>query len=51
MPKFSTKEQFKMWAHAAAHSFGDPAGQIAVARKLIVDEKKLMSEQRFPCMP
>ncbi len=47
MEKISTKEQWKIWAHVAAHSFGGPAGQIAVIHKLVVEEKKLISEERF----
>lgn len=45
--KISTKEQFKLWSYVAAHSFGGPAGQIAVIHKLIVEDKKLISEERF----
>ncbi len=47
MEKISTKEQFKIWGHVAANSFGGPAGQIAVIHKLVVDERKLISEERF----
>ncbi len=43
----STKEQWKIWSHVAAHSFGGPAGQIAVIHKLVVEDKKLISEERF----
>lgn len=43
----STKELFKIWGHVAAHSFGGPAGQIAVIHKLVVEDKKLISEERF----
>jgi chromate transporter len=43
----STKEQWKIWTYVAANSFGGPAGQIAVIHKLIVEEKKLISEERF----
>lgn len=43
----STKEQWKVWSHVAAHSFGGPAGQIAVIHKLVVEDKKLISEERF----
>lgn len=47
MKEISTKEQFKVWGHVAAHSFGGPAGQIAVIHKLVVEDKKLISEERF----
>lgn len=45
--KISTKDLFKIWGHVAAHSFGGPAGQIAVIHKLVVEDKKLVSEERF----
>lgn len=35
------------WARVAALSFGGPAGQIAVMHRIIVDEKKWISEERF----
>lgn len=47
MEKISSKEQWKIWAKVALHSFGGPAGQIAVIHKLVVEEKKLISEERF----
>ncbi len=47
MKKITTKELFKVWGHVAAHSFGGPAGQIAVIHKLVVEDKKLISEERF----
>lgn len=47
MEKISTKDQFKLWSYVAAHSFGGPAGQIAVIHKLVVEDKKLISEERF----
>ena len=47
MEKISTKEQFKVSTHVAVHSFGGPAGQIAVIHKLVVEDKKLISEERF----
>mgnify|MGYP001068871097 CR=1 FL=1 len=45
--QISTKDQFRLWGHVAAHSFGGPAGQIAVIHKLVVEDKKLISEERF----
>ena len=47
MSRVSTKELFKIWSNVAAHSFGGPAGQIAVIHKLVVEDKKLISEERF----
>lgn len=47
MSNITTKELFKVWGHVAAHSFGGPAGQIAVIHKLVVEDKKLISEERF----
>jgi len=47
MEKISVKELFKIWSHVAAHSFGGPAGQIAVIHKLVVEDKKIISEKRF----
>lgn len=47
MEKISNKELFKIWSKVAANSFGGPAGQIAVIHKLVVEEKKLISEERF----
>ena len=43
----STKELFKLWGYVAANSFGGPAGQIAIIHKLVVEDKKLISEERF----
>jgi chromate transporter len=43
----SLREQWKIWSYVAAHSFGGPAGQIAVIHKIIVEDKKLISEERF----
>ena len=47
MKEVSNKELFKVWGNVAAHSFGGPAGQIAVIHKLVVEDKKLISEERF----
>ena len=40
-------ESFWTWCRVAALSFGGPAGQIAVMHRIIVDEKKWISEERF----
>lgn len=45
--QITTKELFKVWGYVAAHSFGGPAGQIAVIHKLVVEERKIISEERF----
>ena len=36
-----------VWARIAALSFGGPAGQIAVMQRILVDEKRWLSEERF----
>jgi chromate transporter len=40
-------EAFRVWLRVAWLSFGGPAGQIAVMHKIIVEEKKWVSEGRF----
>ncbi len=40
-------EAFSVWLRIALLSFGGPAGQIAVMHRLLVDEKKWLSEPRF----
>lgn len=47
MNKISTKELFQIWGKVAANSFGGPAGQIAVIHQLVVEEKKIISEEKF----
>jgi chromate transporter len=37
----------KVWAQVAALSFGGPAGQIAVMHRILVEEKRWVSEERF----
>ncbi|MCE9553589.1 MAG: chromate efflux transporter [Planctomycetes bacterium] len=41
------RQAFWTWCRVAALSFGGPAGQIAVMHRIIVDEKKWISEERF----
>lgn len=41
------REALRVWIKVAIHSFGGPAGQIAVMHKLLVEEKKWISETRF----
>ncbi len=36
-----------VWCRVAALSFGGPAGQIAVMQRILVDEKRWVSESRF----
>lgn len=43
----SFREALIVWLRVAALSFGGPAGQIAVMHRLLVDEKKWISESRF----
>ncbi len=40
-------EAFRVWAYVALHSFGGPAGQIAVMHRVLVKEKGWISEERF----
>jgi chromate transporter len=35
------------WGRVALLSFGGPAGQIAVMHRIVVDEKKWISDERF----
>ncbi|MCE9603706.1 MAG: chromate efflux transporter [Planctomycetia bacterium] len=43
----SLREALPTWCRVAALSFGGPAGQIAVMHRILVDEKKWISEERF----
>lgn len=43
----SFREALGVWARVAALSFGGPAGQIAVMHRIVVDEKKWISDARF----
>ncbi|MDQ3398583.1 MAG: chromate transporter, partial [Deinococcota bacterium] len=40
-------EAFWVWLKVALYSFGGPAGQIAVMHKILVEEKRWVSENRF----
>src|SRR5215217_961730 len=40
-------EAFWVWLRVALLSFGGPAGQIAVMHRILVDEKRWISESRF----
>src|SRR5262250_693861 len=41
------REAFLTWLRVAGLSFGGPAGQIAVMHRILVEEKRWVSEQRF----
>src|SRR6516164_6469861 len=43
----SLREALRVWTRVALLSFGEPAGQIAVMHRIIVDEKRWISEERF----
>jgi chromate transporter len=43
----SLREAFWTWAKVAALSFGGPTGQIAVMHRILVEEKRWISENRF----
>jgi chromate transporter len=40
-------EAFRVWLRVASLSFGGPAGQIAVMHRILVEEKRWVSESRF----
>jgi len=40
-------EAFRVWLRVAALSFGGPAGQIAVMHRILVEEKRWISDGRF----
>ena len=43
----SLREALPVWARIAALSFGGPAGQIALMHRVLVDEKRWISDNRF----
>src|SRR5947199_3261993 len=43
----SFREALAVWSRVAILSFGGPAGQIAVMHRILVEEKKWISEGRF----
>jgi chromate transporter len=47
VPPLPLSEAVRVWARIAALSFGGPAGQIAVMHRILVDEKRWISEERF----
>jgi chromate transporter len=46
-PGVSPREALRVWVKVALHSFGGPAGQIAVVHRIVVDEKQWLTEDRF----
>jgi chromate transporter len=47
VPAVSFNEAFLVWLRVALLSFGGPAGQIAVMHRILVEEKRWISERRF----
>jgi chromate transporter len=43
----SLSEAFRVWLRVAALSFGGPAGQIGVMHRILVEEQRWVSENRF----
>src|SRR4051812_4540515 len=43
----SFSEAFRVWLRVACLSFGGPAGQIAVMHRILVEEKRWISDARF----
>jgi chromate transporter len=46
-PIVSFTEALRVWIKVAVLSFGGPAGQIAVMHRILVEEKRWLSEERF----
>ena len=44
----SLREAFRVWLRVALLSFGGPAGQIAVMHRILVEEKRWISESAVP---
>ncbi len=44
---YSPNELFKLWGTVALNSFGGPAAQISVIHKLVVEDKKIITEKKF----
>jgi chromate transporter len=47
IPNVAFWEAIRVWAKIGLLSFGGPAGQIALMHRILVDEKKWLSESRF----
>jgi chromate transporter len=43
----SFREALRVWIRVALYSFGGPAGQIAVMQRILVDERRWFSQNRF----
>jgi chromate transporter len=41
------RDALRLWIQVGLNSFGGPAGQIAVMHRLVVDERRWVSETRF----
>jgi chromate transporter len=41
------REALRLWVQVGLNSFGGPAGQIAVMHRMVVDERRWVSETRF----
>jgi chromate transporter len=46
-PRVGLREALPVWLRVAALSFGGPAGQIATMHRILVEEKRWISEERF----
>ena len=46
-PAVPYRDAFLVWLRVAALSFGGPAGQIAVMHRIVVEEKRWISDARF----
>jgi chromate transporter len=46
-PGIAFRDALRVWVRVAATSFGGPAGQIAVMQRILVDEKRWVSQRRF----
>ena len=47
VPRVTFREALWVWCRVAARSFGGPTAQIAVMHRILVDEKRWVSEHRF----
>ncbi|TFH25009.1 MAG: chromate efflux transporter [Myxococcales bacterium] len=47
IPPVAFGDALRVWLKVAALSFGGPAGQIAVMHRILVEEKRWVSERRF----
>jgi chromate transporter len=47
IPRPTLRQTIPVWVRVAALSFGGPAGQIAVMHRILVEERRWISERRF----